>query len=364
LARLYAEQADILYMLTRLRDALMASEQAERIARFVGGDQCLVQALMIRGLALCMLGRLTEATHAMSAAVTVADVADTPYFPCWALVNLGLIHQEGGAFTGALQTTERAVQLAERHGLRIVLAAATMQRGWLAFLTGKWAVARRDLEQAAFLCREGDPFWVSVYALLALGSLCLAEGADAEALQFLEQAEQLRQAGDLAHAQRRDARDLLAGRAERVRARLAPLLAPGVLEHDPTALQVLLAQAQLELGDVADAAVLISGAVARARAQGMRVLLGEALRVAALVAIRQGRWDEAACALQEGLTLARQLGYPYGEALLLQVAGALATQTDQPEEASARLAEALAILRRLGARADLLAVPGLVSCWY
>jgi hypothetical protein len=119
----------------------------------------------------------------------------------------------------------------------------------------------------------------------------------------------------------------------------------------------------LDLGEVAEAAELVSGAVARARAQGMQVLLVDALRVAALVATRQERGDEAACALQEGLTLARQLGYPYGEALLLQVAGALAAQTEGPETAGARRAEALALFRRLGARADLTPVPGLISCW-
>jgi hypothetical protein len=95
----------------------------------------------------------------------------------------------------------------------------------------------------------------------------------------------------------------------------------------------------------------------------MQVLLVDALRVAALVAIRQRHWDGAAAALQEGLALARQLGYPYGEALLLQVSGDLCAQTDQPEPARARQAEALAIFRRLGARADLKPVPGLVSCW-
>jgi hypothetical protein len=95
----------------------------------------------------------------------------------------------------------------------------------------------------------------------------------------------------------------------------------------------------------------------------MQVLLVEALRVAALVAIRQRHWDEAAGTLAEGLSLARQLGYPYAEALLLQAASELSAQIGQPEAARARQEEAEAIFRRLGARSDLKPVTGLVSCW-
>jgi hypothetical protein len=244
-------------------------------------------------------------------------------------------------------------------------AWTTMQRGWLAFLTGDWAAARRDLEQAVAIGDEVGSLWGSVYLPLALGSLCLAEGDDAGAARHLAEGERLLRTGDRAHAERLvacvlAARDLLAGCPEAASTRLAPLLEPGAREYDTTAVQALLAQALL---DLATAATLVAGAIARARTQGMHVLLVEALRVAALLAIRQRLWDEAASALQEGLALARQLGYPYAEALALQVSGALCAQTDQAEQARARQAEALAIFRRLGARADLKPVPGLVSCW-
>jgi hypothetical protein len=191
---------------------------------------------------------------------------------------------------------------------------------------------------------------------------------DAEAMQFLAEVEQTVQAGDHVHARRlvacvHAARDLLAGCPDVARRRLAPLLAPGIVEHDVASVQTLLAQALLDLGEVAEAAEVASRAVARARTQGMRVLLVDALRAAALVAARQGHREEAAGLLQEGLALARRLGYPYAEALLLQTSGEMDVQTGQPERARAGRDEALAILRRLGARRDDKPVAGLVACW-
>ena len=90
---------------------------------------------------------------------------------------------------------------------------------------------------------------------------------------------------------------------------------------------------------------------------------GYTLRVVALIATRQRQWVEAACALQEGLALARQLGYPYAEAMLLQVSSELCARTDQPALARERGDEAMALFQRLGARADLKPVAGLVNCW-
>jgi tetratricopeptide (TPR) repeat protein len=368
LAALYTAQGDLLYMLGRLGEDLAASYEAERIARVVGDEQQLAYALCLRSIAAGMLGRLDEGVQAGKAAIAAATASGYQYILCWSLIIVSILHQEGGSFAAARQGAERALQLAERHGFRTGAAAAMQQRGWLSFLSGAWDDARHDLEEAVALGRAIGPFWASAYAPFALASLCLVQSADAKADSLLEEGERLLHARGEAHARRLAAcvlaaRDLLVGQPARARARLASLLAPGGLEHDPTAVQVLLAQAQLDLGAVGEAAALISRAVTRARAQGMRALLVEALRVAALVATRQGRGDEAMAAFQDGLTLARHLGYPYGEALLLQASSALAAQTAGPEATGARQAEAQAILHRLGARADLKPVPGLVSCW-
>jgi hypothetical protein len=113
-----------------------------------------------------------------------------------------------------------------------------------------------------------------------------------------------------------------------------------------------MAWALLDLGENGEAAEVAWQAVAQAREQGRQVLLVDALRVAAMVAVRRGHREEAEGACQEGLSLSRRLGYPYGEARLLLHAGELHAQMGQLAPARERVGAALAIFQRLGVRKD------------
>jgi hypothetical protein len=114
-----------------------------------------------------------------------------------------------------------------------------------------------------------------------------------------------------------------------------------------------MAWALLDLGDVDEATQVAWRAVAQAREMGRQVVLADALRAAAMAATRQGRWTEAQGAIQEGLSLARRIGYSYGEARILLVSGDLYTMTDQPEPARKQLEAARAIFLQLGAHRDI-----------
>jgi ATP/maltotriose-dependent transcriptional regulator MalT len=368
LAALYNSQGDLLAILGRFNEQLVASDHAERIARRVGDDQQLAYALYLRSSALLMLGRLEEAAQAGKAAVPLAEAAGYQYILCWSLSVLGIIDQEGGSFATARQVTERALQLAARLGFRSVAASAALQRGWIAFLTGTWEAARKDLEEAAAMGRAIGPFWAGAYLPLGLASLCLAEGDDAAASHHLEECGRLLQSQEAAFARRLVAcvfavRDLMAGHPELARTRLSHLLEPGVMEHDAAPVQSLLAWALLALGEVGAAAEPAQRAVARARDQRWHVLLVDALRVAALVEVRQGHLEKADGMIQEGLALARRLGYPYAEALLLHASSEVYAQMGHPEPACERLAAAQAMFRQLGARMDSGRIAGLFSCW-
>ncbi|HWE63971.1 MAG TPA: transposase, partial [Chloroflexota bacterium] len=147
--------------------------------------------------------------------------------------------------------------------------------------------------------------------------------------------------------------EILEGRPEAARARLLPLLdRPGLRECDVTVLLPVLAWSQVELGRLERATAIIEEALARARPEGMRPVLVEALRVQALIALRRGQWDAATCSLEEGLALARSMPYPYAEARLLQVYGELQAQLGDPNAARERLEAALARFTRLGAQRD------------
>jgi tetratricopeptide (TPR) repeat protein len=355
LAALYAKQADLFYMLGRLRADLAATAQAEHIARQAGDDKHLGEALLLRGLALLELGRVVEAVQTEEAALPVLETEGSPYALCAAYWVMANAHQERGAFAAGRQATERALGLAERHGFRIYRALALVQRGRIAFLTGDWTAARGDFERATAIGREVGPFWGSILATLGLGMLCMAEGAE-EAAHLLDECERQLQAGCYTAARLWATsllaeRDLLGGRADMARARLAPWLDPdGPHEEDVTPVLPLMAWAQCDLGEVDAAAELAARAVAQARQTGRQVVLVDALRVAALVAGRQGRQVEAEEALQEGLVLARHVSYPYGEARLLLVRGEQYARSDQQGPAREQLSAALAIFRRLGAQ--------------
>jgi len=135
------------------------------------------------------------------------------------------------------------------------------------------------------------------------------------------------------------------------------------MEHDAVPVQPLLAWALLALGEVGAAAELAQPAVSRARVQGWHVLLVDALRVGAQIEARQGHLEEASGMLQEGLSLARRLGYPYAEALLLQASSEVYAHRGQPESARERLAAAQALFQQLGARRESGRIAGLFRCW-
>jgi tetratricopeptide (TPR) repeat protein len=247
---------------------------------------------------------------------------------------------------------------AEQQGDPALIAYLTVRRGTGAFFSGDWAQARADFERALALCRQTGMSYAAPFPLLDLGRLCLAEGSWEEAVGYLEQSCAIAtRSGDLnplRWAQLELAEhDLVLGRPEAARARLLPLLdRPGQEEGQVIFLLPALAQAQLELGEVEQAAALVGQSVQRARAEGNRRALVNALRVQALVLTRQSAWAAAERAVEEGLALARSMPYPYAEARLLHVYGDLHGRQGHAQAARECLAAALAVFQRLGARKD------------
>jgi tetratricopeptide (TPR) repeat protein len=273
--------------------------------------------------------------------------------------NLGEIYKRRGEFDHSKRYLERALDLAERIGAPSTTQWALAALGELLFLRGDWAAAREYLKRAVAVA--GSVAWnlASGFTFLALAQFHLAAGTWADATHYVE-------AGLSGGRRNRDLhmsidvrrlpaeRDLLEGRPEAVRRRLVPLLDHnGVIENsDGIRLLALLAEAHLELGEVSPAAAVAARAVTRARAEHDQLSLVDALRVQALVATREEHWAEAACALEEGLALARSLPYPYAEARLLYAHAEMHAQKGERDAALERLEAALAIFQRLGARKD------------
>lgn len=113
-------------------------------------------------------------------------------------------------------------------------------------------------------------------------------------------------------------------------------------------MQWLWARACLDRGDVGQATETVTEAIARARAHSHRLVLVDAPQVAAMVAARQGHWEEARIALEETLALATPFPYAMGKALA--VYGDVHAARGEADDARERYGAALAILGRLGER--------------
>jgi dTDP-4-amino-4,6-dideoxygalactose transaminase len=92
--------------------------------------------------------------------------------------------------------------------------------------------------------------------------------------------------------------------------------------------------------------------VARAQQVGTWFYGVSALRVQGMIATRLGRYDVADAAYKEGLSRARAMSFPYGEAQLLYASGLLDRRRRNAARTAEELKEALAIFQRLGATRD------------
>jgi tetratricopeptide (TPR) repeat protein len=357
LATLYAALAELFWEIGRSSEGLAAAERAATFARAVGDNRLLGRAEERRvALLLWMVGRHEDALQAAEEACRAAEAADDLETLGWALDDMAAIYRERGEFEAARWCLERALEVAERQGNPFQLNVMTVFLAQLSFFRGHWDQARIGLQRADSIRRQAGVDWPQNVVVRA--SLDLAEGAPDGAFQVLEDwVREFERSGEhfaLPWAQRFLAeRDLLDGHPEAAHARLVPLLdRPGLEESQVSRLLPELAWAHLEIGEIGEAEAVAAQAIRRMRADDDRLDLVDALRVQAMVAIRQGHWEEARSALEEGVDFARAMPYPYAEGRLLHVYGELHLRKGEPDQARGRLEEALAIFQRLGARKD------------
>jgi tetratricopeptide (TPR) repeat protein len=130
-----------------------------------------------------------------------------------------------------------------------------------------------------------------------------------------------------------------------------PARAPEIT-YTTVLLLAVLAEAYAEMGDVARAEEMAERALTRAWLMNNRVDGVEALRICAKILSIQKRREEATAALEEALSWARTMPFPYAEGKILREYGMLHVHEREPERARERLSAALEIFRRLGAGKD------------
>src|SRR5262249_11490267 len=205
----------------------------------------------------------------------------------------------------------QGLSLAERMGDPVATAHVLYRHGLNAFALGEWKRSRADFEQAATLVASTGQFLHATYPPHGLGLLCLAEGREEEAMDYLTQALALAQKNHdmqvLCAVQALLAEwDLLAGRPEAERGRLAPLLdARGLMVSYSKEALALLAWANLEVGETEHARTVLTQVLRTARQAQMRPALVQALHVQSLLLSKEGDWEEVEHTLQEALLLCR-----------------------------------------------------------
>jgi len=336
-----------------------ANEYAEALAGGGGGapppaTHVLARAEFNRAGLLQLLGRIEESLQVAREALALAGEAGLTLVLRATLRDMALAEALRGSLAAARSLVERAIVAADQRPTQPMLFVLCL-RGWIAFLGGDWASAHGEIDRALALSRQADHSFWSSYAPIFHGRLCLARGAWAEAAASIAEALALAERNDDLQARRWAAAvmaelDVLEGRPAEATARLAPLLdRPGLEEWDVTALLPVLAWAHLEQGQVDRAVAALGRAFAHARREGMRLVLVEALRVQALVALRLGDDAAAARALEEGVALAREMPYPYAEMRLLEVEGAWRARRGDDAAAWRDAGAARALLARLRA---------------
>ncbi len=115
-----------------------------------------------------------------------------------------------------------------------------------------------------------------------------------------------------------------------------------------TGVLALLGWAHLALGDVRQSESYIASSVLRAWDLGQQCALADALRVRAVAAAYQERWEDAWASITEAQSLAHTLPYPYAEAKALVISAQFLMRLHKFERARAQADAAHGILRRLG----------------
>ncbi len=347
---------------------LAAAERAIRIAVEVSDDRTRADAEISRATLLFLMGRSEAALRAWEDAIPlVEEVGDLSLLRA-ILNNVGVVYLLRGAIKRSHTYMQYALEVAERLGDPAEIAFQAGNHGSTTYHMGDWPGARLHLEKAVTLHRtlaanKTFDLYLMAYtnALLGLGQLCLAAGRWDEASGLLDEIVVIAQrSGDrlsLQNAARLHAEyDLQVGHPEEVPGYLIPVLDQAD-EEDMLMpwLRALLAWAQAQLGEFPTATDTVGLAVGTARARDHQFVLVDALYIQAVVAQHAGCRHEAAIAVEEGLTLAQNMSYPYAEGRLLHMCGQLHLTKGEANRAHTRLHAALDIFQRLGAAKDITA---------
>jgi predicted ATPase/DNA-binding XRE family transcriptional regulator len=346
--------ADLYYSRGSYSECAAIARNVTEFAREAGDSHLLIQAGQAQGRALALLGEVGEGLQVIREAIWQAQEQDDLSNLCLASCLESLVYRVQGRFGDDRQAAERALDAALRLGDHMILGLAGCNHAMMRWCTGEWELAHRSMGEVHSAIRHMDNAIAVPYVLCVLGLIEVAMGKLEEGPEHLEQSARVAQhIGDLLpqrFAQNALAEwDLLSSRAAQAQERLLPLLDQE--PHRETFAVLLLptlAWADMECGEHERAQEHLTHGLERARAAHLNFALVDALRVQAMVAIRQGHHAVAEATLEEALAYSRAMRYPYAEAKARYVYGQFYMARSEPDLARAQYSAALAICERLG----------------
>ncbi|MGH2447457.1 MAG: tetratricopeptide repeat protein, partial [Chloroflexota bacterium] len=350
LAALYISLANLYFSAGAYAETLSAAEQATEIAQTIGNDRLRGEAEERRGSALGHVRGAEEGVKILEDAIPLIEASGDLLALFRAVNNLGYYHWLQGRMDLQRPRAAQGVDLAVRAGNPDQLIFSLVNASDVYFYLGDWSTAEEYVRRAAAVPGSGS----EEHTLLKQqGQLAMCEGRWDEAARLLTRAvataveRGTRQGVEQGEAAAAELTTLRGNAADAVR-RLAPLAGD---ENVDAAVLPALGWAYTETGDLDAAESIISRCLSHLPRHG-RIYLPDTLRALGLLRRRQGRPDEAARALTEGLEVARGIPYPYAEARILADLGELLMDRGETREAREHLDEALGIFERLGAAKD------------
>jgi class 3 adenylate cyclase/tetratricopeptide (TPR) repeat protein len=354
IAEVYSSLGRCLYGQDRYQDALIASGKAIDLGRQAARSGVVAESLVTRGSALARLEQPSVALSALEEAVAFAETVPDLFSACRGLQMASAVALSRGDLNASRAYIERARELAERMDNRRQLATTKFGLAVNAFIRGDRKEADVLASEAAEIMQRLGGFWLP-FLDAARFSLLIAPGEWDAAPAALKECINISEAmgsGLAKRAQRLQVEEyLLTGRAKEALAMLRQMQKNDLPGKD-SELASLVAWALADAGDLEEALRLVGEAIAVAEAGEFRPRLVVLLRIKALVASRQRRWDEAERAIIASIVLARSMPYPYAEARALEVRAFSESERGDPAAAAASAQEAHAIFRRLQAHLD------------
>ena len=329
LARRVGDPALLHHVLTeqwgvgRLPQARQALEEALTLVRDLGDRREEVGTLAKLADALARQGDFRAALgHARHGIALAAQVSSPPY-GAWNQRALGQSLVALGHVSEGLAHLAEAARIFETHAWQAMLAGTLLRLGLAWQMVGAWEQAAEALARVLALSRETHEPYEAAYALAALGGVRLAQREPAAGWQALTEAAELLPQVGLPWHRGGTLTQLAAGR-------------------------LLLGEAEVSLA-AADEAIRLAGEedLRETRAHGLW------LRGRALLAL--DRLDEAADALQAGLTQAGAIGHLWLHWQLRRAQAQLAQSLNDAEAENAAQDAAQALAAQL--ETDLAATP-------